>query len=142
VKDDEQIWALFQNDFPVQLTAAGKGDRLYAIRIGFPIVNVREEQKEQAFALLSRLFERTYGGSSGMSEWPERSLGQAWQARVGPDGNQLVWDPATALVRTERNGVISATFGTPPDFVVYLVTAREECIPPPVFGELVNRVVC
>jgi hypothetical protein len=38
-------------------------------------------------------------------------------------------DPSNVIIKKNIDGIISATFGVPPDIIFYTVTARPLCVP-------------
>ena len=120
---------------------AGKGESIYAIRIAVPVVNYSKEQSEQVFQILSSLFAKIYPSWSGAADWPKDSLSKSWNISPLMTGKTPA-NTDDVIIRHEIDGVISATFGVPPDIVVYSITSRAECVPTTKTGNPFQRAVC
>jgi hypothetical protein len=46
------------------------------------------------------------------------------------------------VIKKTLGGITSATFGVPPDIVVYTITARDSCIPDAKQGNPFDRLIC
>jgi len=126
---------------PLTVVLAGRGENIHSIRIVAPVVNYRKEQGDHVFKILSSLFSNIYPSWSDASRWPQDSLSKSW------NGSPLVThkvpvDADDQIIRKEIDGITSATFGVPPDIVVYSITTRTERIPSTKTGNPFQRAVC
>lgn len=134
----ETVWVASNADIPLTIVAAGKAERIHTLRIQFPIVNYSESQAKRAQDTLSDLFTRIYPEWAEAREWPRQSLQDAWDT-YRPNA---IKSPNDRIVRKAVDGITSATFGVPPDIVVYTVTVRERCIPDAGQRGLFQRIIC
>ena len=120
---------------------AGKGENIHSMRIAVPVVNYSKEQFDRAFKILASLFAKTYPSWPGAADWPKDSLSKSWN--ISPlMTNKPLADPDDQIIRKDIDGVTSATFGVPPDIVVYGITTRAQCIPTTKTGNPFQRAVC
>jgi hypothetical protein len=125
---DETISIVWNPAVPLTLVVAGQEERIHSLRATAPVVNYTHSQSDHVFAFLSALFTSIYPAWLDAREWPIKALQEAWAlhpiARTEPLHN-----PNDMIVRRRINGITNATFGVPPDIVVYAITSREDCIP-------------
>ncbi len=86
------------------------------------------EKLDGVLRALSGLFKSLYPDWPEAQDWPTASLKAAW------DTSPLVTktmpaDPNDQIIKKHLHGITSATFGVPPDVVIYTITAREACVP-------------
>lgn len=72
------------------------------------------------------------------AKWPTDSLLKAWHNVT----ERASADPDDQIIRKEVNGITNATFGIPPDLVVYAITIREQCVPNATRGDPFKRLIC
>jgi hypothetical protein len=125
---DDSVSFAFSSTGAVAVLMVGRDEQVHSLRIFVNTVTLRSSESDHLFGSLSKLFGRLYPDWQEAHSWPAESLHAAW------NNSSLVTDVAPAdlnntVVRTQRGGIISTTFGVPPDFVVYEVTARERCMP-------------
>lgn len=87
-----------------------------------------KRQADRVSTMVASLFKRLYPKWAGAAEWPSESLLEAWKERK--------------IVRKEISGIINATFGVPPDVVVYTITTRDQCVPDASRGNPFQRLIC
>jgi hypothetical protein len=51
-------------------------------------------------------------------------------------------DPNDLIIKKKCGDITSATFGVPPDIVVYTIAARDGCIPDAKQGDPLGRLIC
>jgi hypothetical protein len=137
--DDDTIWVMTNRTLGIAM--AGKGDGIRALRVTVPVVNYSMAQGERVFAFLSALLEAVYPNWSDAGKWPQVSMKEAWEKSPLVTGSM----PANAndlLVQRSFDGIVSATFGVPPDIVVYAITTRAQCVPDLARGNPFQRVLC
>ncbi|HWY14735.1 MAG TPA: hypothetical protein VNX86_06310 [Rhizomicrobium sp.] len=138
---DDTIWVAQLHHTPMTLIFAGRGEFVHSFKAVVPVVNLTDAQSKHALDSLSLLFKRLYPGWSGAAKWPADSLGAAWNAsplanRTAPKyGDDLI-------IKKDIDGIVSATFGVPPDIVVYTVTSRRDCVPTVSKGNPFQRLIC
>jgi hypothetical protein len=126
---------------PLTVFLAGKGENIHSIRIVAPVVNYSNEQSERVFKILSSLFTKIYPSWPDAAQWPQDSLSKSWN--ISPlVTKKMPADADDQIIRKEIDGVTSATFGVPPDIVVYSITSRPQCIPTVKSGNPFQRAVC
>lgn len=133
----ESVWIATNPAIPLSVVMAGKDDRIHTVRVTVPIVNYSKTQSERALKVLSELFRLAYPDWTEAKDWPIRSLTDAWNTF----GRKDIKTANDRIVRKELNGMTSATFGVPPDIVVYTITARAHCVPT-ADGNPFQRVIC
>lgn len=127
---------------PLSVTFAAQGERVHTIRVFVPVVSYRDKRNaDQVFTNLSNLFARIYPTWRGARNWPKDSLGKSWNAHPWLT-KQPLRDPNDLIPRTTIDGVTSATFGVPPDLVVYTITTRSKCIPDAHKVDPFRRAIC
>ena len=135
---DSQLWALAGPAYRLPILAAGSGDNIHSLRITLPTLGLsRKEQSDAVFNFLSQLFKALYPGWVDAGDWPRTSLKESWATY----GRSLT-DPNDTIIRKELNGITSATFGVPPDIVVFTATARAKCVPDVRRGNMFERIIC
>ncbi|MDT3688092.1 MAG: hypothetical protein RO009_23990 [Pseudorhodoplanes sp.] len=134
----ETVWVASNPEIPLSVIAAGEGERIHTLRVNFPIVNYTESQSKRALDALSALFMSVYPEWTEANEWPKQSLKNSWDTF----GSKAMKNPNDRIVKKTLNGFTSATFGIPPDIVVYTITARENCIPNANHGNPFQRIIC
>jgi len=138
----DSVWVATTNNPPLRVTFAAQGDRVHTIRIYVPVVSFRDKQAaEQVFANLSNLFARTYPAWPSAKNWPKDSLGRTWNANPLLT-NMPVRDSNDLIPKTSIDGITSATFGVPPDLVIYTITTRPECVPDTHKFDPFSRLIC
>lgn len=127
---------------PLRVTFAAQGERVHTIRIYVPVVSYRDKQAaDRVFANLSSLFARTYPNWPAAKDWPKESLGKSWNAHPSLT-NKPVRDSNDLIAKTTIDGITSATFGVPPDLVIYTLTVRPECVPDTRKSDPFRRAIC
>ena len=135
------VWHAVSPDSSFSVYMAGAGKRLHSLRIAVYVVNNSKEQNARVFRALSKLFTELYPESPNAADWPTESLDAAWENHPLARKTPLV-DPDEAFIRHSDGGIVSTTFGVPPDIAVYDVTVRESCIPVSAQGNPFVRMIC
>jgi hypothetical protein len=125
---DHMVWIVTNKAIPLTVTMAGRDENVHSLRIYAPVLNYSEEQSNRVFKVLATLFKRIYPTWADAEKWPLDSLQEAWDTHP-LSGRRPLREPNDVIIRRRIGGITSATFGVPPDFVVYTVTAREPCVP-------------
>jgi hypothetical protein len=137
----DELSVVRNSKFELGIFLAGKGENIHSIRILVPVVGYSREQADQVFKMLSSLFVKIYPSWPDAAKWPKDSLSKSWSISPLMTGKT----PANTddlIIRHETGGVTSATFGVPPDIVVYSITTHAECIPTTKTGNPFQRAVC
>lgn len=137
----DTVWFASNPAIPLMIVMAGNGEHIHSLRVTVPVVNYSEAQNKRVFDTLGALFKRIYPGWADAEKWPQDSLRDAWSksplvTRVAPANSN------DQIVRKTLDGVTSATFGVPPDIVVYTVTTLDKCIPDIGQGNPFQRIIC
>jgi hypothetical protein len=74
-------------------------------------------------------------------DWPMSSPEEAWNIHPLVT-NKMPTDPNDLIIKKSLGGITSATFGIPPDMVIYTITARDGCIPDVKQGNPLDRLIC
>jgi hypothetical protein len=136
---DNSIW--IRSNRTLFIAMAGKGEDVHSVRVTVPVVNYSRQQADRVFAFLSALFKAVHPGWADAEKWPTDSLRDAWN-KSPLVTNVAPADPNDVIVRRSSDGITSATFGVPPDIVVYTISAREQCVPDANRGNPFQRLVC
>jgi hypothetical protein len=105
------------------------------------VFTLEHDPNNRVSAILPELFKRIYPTWSGAAEWPMKSFRETW----------ALWEPVISdpgrdrnefRIVMEREGIISATFGVPPDWAMFTATTRDQCIPDMRDRDLLRRVIC
>jgi hypothetical protein len=136
-------WIATNPALALGILIAGKDNNIHTIRI--PVftlgVTANQEKADRVFRLLSDLFSNIYPDWPEAQSWPTVSLKEAWN--INPLVTKTVpTDPNDQIIKKSMRGITSATFGVPPDIVVYVVTARDACIPDVKQGNPFDRLIC
>jgi hypothetical protein len=136
---DSEVLFLSGPAYPGGLLAAGSAENIHSIRIVLVTLGLsRKEQSETVFNFLSQLFKALYPDWADAGGWPTSSLKESWATY----GQRSLTDPNDVIIRKELNGITSATFGVPPDIVVFTATARAKCVPDVRRGNPFERIIC
>lgn len=141
LSSDETVWLVSNLNIPVWLAMAGRGDNIHSVKIGVPVVNYSQNESERVFAALSALFKGLFPAWPDAGEWPTKSLDEAWKASPLVR-KEFLSDLNDVIIRKRLDGVTTATFGVPPDVVVYTITARDRCVPDMKKGNPFARLIC
>jgi len=141
--DDESVWIATNPALALSILIAGKDNNIHTIRI--PVftlgMTANQEKADRVFRLLSDLFGNIYPDWPEARSWPTFSLKEAWN--MNPLVTKTVpTDPNDQIIKKSMRGITSATFGVPPDIVVYVVTARDACIADVKQGNPFDRLIC
>ncbi len=135
---DDTIWTVSNPGIPLTIVMAGRDENVDSLRVTVPVANYSQPQSDRVFANLAGLFRRLYPDWPDAAKWPTVSLLEAWQNVT----KRASADPADQIIRKEINGITNATFGIPPDIVVYTVTTRDQCVPNAARGNPFQRLIC
>jgi len=140
---DESVWIATNPALALGILMAGKDNTIHTIRI--PVFTLgmaaNQEKADRVFRLLSDLFSNIYPDWREAQSWPTASFKEAWN--ISPLVTKAVpTDPNDQIIKKSMRGITSATFGVPPDIVVYVVTARDACIPDVKQGNPFDRLIC
>ena len=124
----DSIWIASNPAIPLTIVMAGRDQNVDALRITVPVVNYSQPQSDRVFAILAALFKRLYPDWADAAKWPSDSLLEAWKKG--------------AVIRKQITSVTNATFGVPPDVVVYTITTRDQCVPNSNRGNPFQRLIC
>ena len=139
---DSEVLLLSGPAYPGGVLAAGSGENIHSIRIALYTLGLsRKEQSDVVFNFLSQLFKALYPDWADAGDWPTTSWKESW-AMYAPDRQRSLTDPNDVIIRKELNGITSATFGIPPDIVVFTATARAKCVPNVRPGNPFERIIC
>jgi len=127
---DESVWVAVNTTLAMGILMAGKGENIHTIRI--PVftlgMSANQEKADRFFGLLSDLFSNIFPDWPEARAWPMNSLREAWN--INPlVTKKMPTDPNDQIIKKKLGGITSATFGVPPDMVIYTITARDGCIP-------------
>jgi hypothetical protein len=125
---NDTIWIASNPAIPLTMVMAGRDPNVDSLRVTVPVVNYSKPQADRVFAILGVLFKRLYPDWTDAAKWPAESLLEAWTK--------------SQIIRKEINGITSATFGVPPDVVVYTITTRDQCVPDANRGNPFQRLIC
>jgi hypothetical protein len=125
---DHTIWIASNPAIPLGIVMAGRDQNVDALRITLPVVNHSQAQSERISAILVTLFRRLYPDWADAAKWPLESGLEAWK-----NGG---------VIRKKISGITTATFGVPPDIVVYTITTRDQCVPDATRGNPFQRLIC
>ncbi len=125
---NDTIWIASNPAIPLTMVIAGEDQNVDSLRITIPIVDYSTAQTDRVFASLAMLFQRLYPNWADAAKWPSDSLLEAWKNSSLPT-KKIGW-------------ITNATFGVPPDIVVYTVTARDQCVPNGNRGNPFQRLIC
>jgi hypothetical protein len=140
---DESVWVATNAALAMGILMAGRDENIHTIRI--PVFTLgmlaNQEKTDRFFGLLSDLFSNIFPDWPEARGWPMSSLKEAWNI------NPLVTkktpsDPNDQIIKKNLGSITSATFGVPPDIVVYTITARDSCIPDLKQGNPFDRLIC
>jgi hypothetical protein len=126
---DDAVWIASNESIQLSMAMAGRNDSIHTVRVYVPVVNYSYEQSDRVFGALSALFKTIYPDWSEAEEWPQKSLTNAWEMHPFLYKGPPLRDPNDVIIKKNIDGIISATFGVPPDLVFYTVTARPICVP-------------
>ena len=135
---DDTIWIVSNPAIPLTMVMAGRDQNVNSLRVTVPVVNYSQPQSDRVFANLVGLFKRLYPDWPDAAKWPTDSLLKAWHNVT----ERASADPDDQIIRKEVNGITNATFGIPPDLVVYAITIREQCVPNATRGDPFKRLIC
>jgi hypothetical protein len=139
---DNEVLFLSGPAYPRGVLAAGSGENIHSVRIVLVTLGLsRKEESDAVFNFLSQLFKALYPDWADAGDWPSTSLKESW-AMYAPDRQRSLADPNDVIIRKELNGITSATFGIPPDIVVFTATARAKCVPDVRRGNPFERIIC
>jgi hypothetical protein len=140
---DESVWVAANAALAMGILMAGKDESIHTIRI--PIITLGmskyQEKADRVFKLLSDLFSNVYPDWPEARDWPMSSLEKAWNIHPLVT-NKMPTDPNDLIIKKSLGGITSATFGIPPDMVIYTITARDGCIPDVKQGNPLDRLIC
>lgn len=125
---DDTIWMAANAAIPLTMVMAGRDRRVDSLRITVPVVNYSQAQTDRVFGILVALFKHLYPEWADAAKWPWDSLLEAWKKGQ--------------IIRKEVDGITNATFGVPPDVVVYTITTRDQCVPDVDRGNPFQRPIC
>jgi hypothetical protein len=69
------------------------------------------------------------------------SLKEAWNIHPLVT-KKMPADPNDLIIKKNLGGITSATFGVPPDIVVYTITGRDGCVPDVKQGDPPDQLIC
>jgi hypothetical protein len=138
---DDELTIANNPKIPFCIVLAGQGENIHSIRIVAPVVNYSKEQGDRVFKILSSIFVKIYPSWPDAGNWPTDSAGKAWNSSPLVT-HKMSADADDQIIRKEIGGVTSATFGVPPDVVVYSITTRAQCIPTTKTGNPFQRAAC
>jgi hypothetical protein len=125
---NDTIWIASNPAIPLAIVLAGLDQNVDSLRITLPVVDYSHTQADRVFAILAVLFKRVYPEWADAPKWPSNSLLEAWKKG--------------SVSTKEIGGITSATFGVPPDVVVYTITTRAQCVPNANRGNPFQRPIC
>jgi hypothetical protein len=137
----EIVWVSTKEDALLGIVMAGRDENIHSLRLVVPVVNYSQDQSDHIFRTLSALFTASFPAWSDAAEWPIRSLHESWN-RSPLVRDEPLSDPDDLVVRKHVDGVRNATFGVPPDIVVYTMTMRDHCVPSISKGNPFERLIC
>jgi hypothetical protein len=122
----ESVWVATDAALAMGILMAGKDENIHTIRI--PVftlgISANQEKADRLFRLLSDLFSNIFPDWPDARGWPMSSLKEAWN--IHPlVAKKMPTDPNDLIIKKNFGGITSATFGVPPDIVVYTITARD-----------------
>jgi hypothetical protein len=125
----DTVWAILAEPGPLIITAAGRGEQVHSLRATLPVVNYSEANAHRILEFISLLFMKTYPNWDGAKLWHQESAARTWQAwsRVVDDHDASAQADLIAVHR--QDGITAASFGVPPDVIIYTITTRERCVP-------------
>lgn len=116
--EGDNIWIITGRNLELSYILAGKGKKIHSIEISVAVVNMTQDENRKSFELISALLAQIFPGWKAAESWPLQSLKEAWDRREG-----------AKIVEHKLDEYTVATYGVPPDIVVYTITGRERCIP-------------
>jgi hypothetical protein len=139
----ESVWVATDAALAMGILMAGKDENIHTIRI--PVftlgISANQEKADRLFRLLSDLFSNIFPDWPDARGWPMSSLKEAWN--IHPlVAKKMPTDPNDLIIKKNFGGITSATFGVPPDIVVYTITARDGGIPDAKQGNPLGRLIC
>jgi hypothetical protein len=141
---DESVWVAANAALAMGILMAGKDENIHTIRIPVFTLGMSkyQEKADRVFKLLSDLFSNVYPNWPEARGWPMSSLNEAWNIHPLVT-KKTPTDPNDLIIKKNLGGITSATFGVPPDIVVYTITARDGCIPDVKQGDdPLHRLIC
>jgi hypothetical protein len=140
---DESVWVAINAALAMGILMAGKDESIHTIRIPVFMLGLSANQgrADRFFGLLSDLFSNIFPDWPEARGWPMSSLKEAWD--IHPlAAKKTPADPNDLIIKKTLGGITTATFGVPPDIVVYTITARDSCIPDLKQGDPLDRLIC
>jgi hypothetical protein len=140
---DESVWVATNATLAMGMVMAGKDENIHTIRI--PVftlgLSANRDKADRVFRLLSDLFINIFPDWPEARGWPMSSLKEAWN--INPlVTKKMPTDPNDQIIKKNLGGITIATFGVPPNIVVYTITARDGCIPDVKRGNPFDRLIC
>lgn len=143
VAADESVWVATNSALAMGILMAGRDENIHTIRI--PVftlgMSAHQEKADRVFRLLSDLVSAIFPDWPEARNWPMGSMKEAWNANPLAI-KKTPADPNDQIIKKTFGGITGATFGVPPDIVVYTVTARDICIPDIKQGNPFSRMIC
>jgi hypothetical protein len=123
---DDEVWVATNPGPELHIILAGRDDNIHSLRVR---VVTLSHKANRGLAVVSAIYRAVYPTWTEAAEWPIKSLREAWERSPLNDKTPPLEDANDVIVKRSVGGITSATFGVPPDFVDYAITARKQCIP-------------
>jgi hypothetical protein len=129
------------------VVTAGRGEQIHSIRLTLstvPMSWMAEKDQKQILDALSALYARMFPAWPEAAEWPIKSAKETWERHVrfnSPDKGDLK-GPDDIIVRKQVENITTATFGVPPDVLVFVVSVRDKCLPRGDHDNPFGRLIC
>jgi hypothetical protein len=127
VGPDDQVWVATNTVLDFGIVMAGRDEDIHSLRM--MVVTLDQRTIDRVFAIVMAIFKAVYPTWIEAEQWPIRSLQQAWDLHPLNDKRPPLQDANDVIVKRSIGAITSATFGVPPDLVVYVITARSQCVP-------------
>jgi hypothetical protein len=124
---DDQVWVATNTILNFGMVLAGRDENVHSLRM--MVVTLDQRTIDRVIAIVTAIFRTTFPAWSEAQEWPAKSLKEAWHLHPLNDKRPPLQDANDVIVKRSIGGITSATFGVPPDFGVYVITARKQCVP-------------
>jgi hypothetical protein len=136
------ISAIWAQPGPLIIVVAGRADQIHSFRATVPVVNYSDADAKRVLEFISLLFTKTYPNWADAKDWHLASAQRTWEAwsRVVDKGDSSAQADLIAVHR--QDGMTAATFGVPPDIIVYTITTRQRCVPSLEGKDPMQRSIC
>ena len=124
---DDEVWIATNPGPGLSIVLAGRDEHIHSLRV--MVVTLDQLKVHRAFAVVSAIYKAAFPAWIDAETWPVKSVQEAWKKHPINEKNPPLADINEAIIKRSIGGITSATLGIPPDFVVYVITARTQCIP-------------